>query len=55
MASQAMITGIAKKDRKKTASPGGTWLAVALIKDAMTIKVTTEQSLKKMPRIGRMF
>ena len=53
-ASQTKITGIAKNDRKNTVCPAGTWSAVDLIIEAMTMKTSTEASLKAMPRRGRM-
>ena len=50
--SHPMITGIAKKDRKKTACPGGTCSDVALTSDAMTTNVITDINLKPIPLSG---
>ena len=51
-ASQARITGNAKTERKKTACPAGTCCAVALISEAIVMKVMTEQILRAMPLSG---
>jgi hypothetical protein len=53
-ASQTTITGIAKKDRKNTACPGGTRSDTAFMSEAMTMNTTTEASFRAMPRSGRM-
>jgi len=45
------MTGKAKKDLKKTASPGGTDSEVTLISDAIATKRTTDINLNVIPRI----
>ena len=46
------MIGRAKNERKKTASPGGTASAVALIRLAMHTKVLMERIFRTMPRRG---
>jgi len=46
------MTGIAKNERKKTASPGGTAWEAALMQVAIPVKRSTEIILSVMPRIG---
>ena len=56
IASQTTITGMAKRDRKKTDCPGGTWPETDLMIPAMTTKRSTDNTLKMMARkncIGR--
>ena len=52
--SQAKITGIAKNERKKTASPGGTCGADDLMQIAIAVKTITEKIFRPMPRSGFM-
>jgi hypothetical protein len=47
-----MITGMAKNERKKTASPGGTCGAEALMQIAIMVKTMTERTFRPMPRSG---
>jgi len=50
--SQIVNTGIAKKERKNTASPAGMSWDVALIKPNIETNTTTDRTLRVMPRIG---
>ena len=52
--SQPKITGMAKNERKNTASPGGTCGADALMQIAIIVKTSTERTLRPMPRSGFM-
>jgi hypothetical protein len=49
--SQIKMTGIAQKDRKKTACPAGTRTAALIIAVMMT-KIVTAPIIKRMPRVG---
>ena len=55
MISQTRITGIAKKDRKKTCSPAGTPISgpdVALTSAAIAVNTATLPHFNKIPRSG---
>ena len=45
---------MAKNERKKTACPGGTCGAEALMQIAIAVKTQTERTLRPMPRSGFM-
>jgi hypothetical protein len=48
------MIGKAKKDRKKTACPGGTSTDAALTRLAIPMNIQTDMILKTMPRSGCM-
>ena len=52
MISQISKTGIANRDRKNTASPGGISPEVALIRANMLTKMITDRTFRVMPRTG---
>jgi len=49
---QIIKTGMANKERKKTASPGGISCDVAFIKPNIMTKTITDSTLRVMPRTG---
>src|SRR6056297_2035138 len=53
-ANQQTMTGMAKNDRKNTASPGGTTEELALINEAMTVNRMTAVNFSAMARSGDM-
>ena len=50
MTRPARITGMAKNERKKTRSPGGTCGADALMQIAISVKTSTDRIFSAMPR-----
>ena len=50
--SQTRITGMAKNERKNTASPVGTWIETVLMQVTIAMKTTTEAIFRAMPRVG---
>jgi hypothetical protein len=48
------MTGNAKKDRKKTACPGGTSTEAAFTRLAIPMNIQTDKILNAMPRSGCM-